>query len=136
MKRRIGTGERGAALVETAIVLPVILVIIMGVVDIGRVLSTSAKLQEAAQEGALYASYAPSSYADTRDRVLDSLGDFTLDTTNISILCLPGDVIEVRASHDIELLTPWISDMIGPIITLDGEAVGQNFTSDTCDPTP
>jgi Flp pilus assembly protein TadG len=44
--------ERGAAAVETAIVLPVLLFVIFGIIDFGRMLNTQLKLTEAAREGA------------------------------------------------------------------------------------
>ena len=134
--RSLRNRERGAAWIETAVVLPVVLLLILGVIDIGRILATSAKVQEAAQEGALFASYSPGDYLDTRDRVLDSLSDFTIDTTDITVVCGPGDTISVTTTHDLDLVTPWIGDMLGSTITLTGEAVGQNFSTDTCDPTP
>jgi Flp pilus assembly protein TadG len=44
--------ERGAAAVETAIVLPVLLFVVFGIIDFGRMLNTQLKLTEAAREGA------------------------------------------------------------------------------------
>lgn len=134
--QRIRRRERGAALVETVVIIPALLVLVMGVIDVGRLLSTSAKVQEAAQEGALFASYSPGDHLDTRDRIVDSLGDFNLDTTKIEVVCAPDDAIEVSIDHDVDLLTPWISSMLGNTVTISGQAVGKNFTDDTCDPTP
>jgi Flp pilus assembly protein TadG len=45
-------GERGAAAVELAIVLPVLLMIIFGIVDFGRAYNQRLILTEAAREGA------------------------------------------------------------------------------------
>jgi Flp pilus assembly protein TadG len=44
--------ERGAAAVETAIVLPVLLLVIFGIIDFGRALDAKIQLTQAAREGA------------------------------------------------------------------------------------
>ena len=54
--RRFARGERGAALVEFAIVLPLLLTIIFGVVDFARAFYTQNNLTSAVREGARWAS--------------------------------------------------------------------------------
>ncbi len=49
------TKSRGQALVELAIVLPVFLVLLMGIFDLGRVIWAQNSLENAAREGARYA---------------------------------------------------------------------------------
>jgi Flp pilus assembly protein TadG len=51
-----GRGERGQSLVELSISLLVLLLILGGIVDLGRVLMFSINLRDAAQEGAQYGS--------------------------------------------------------------------------------
>lgn len=48
---RSGTGERGAAMVEMAIVLPVLLLLVFGIIDFGRLYNTQVTLTHAAREG-------------------------------------------------------------------------------------
>lgn len=50
--RRSRRGERGAAAVEFALVLPILMLLIFGIVDFGRMLSAKITLTEAAREGA------------------------------------------------------------------------------------
>lgn len=50
MRRR--QGDRGAAAVEFALVLPVLLLVIFGIIDFGRMLYAKITLAEAAREGA------------------------------------------------------------------------------------
>lgn len=52
MRRRPGRSERGAAAVELAIVLPLLLLFIGGIVDFGRYFYTEIQLTNAAREGA------------------------------------------------------------------------------------
>jgi Flp pilus assembly protein TadG len=44
--------DRGAAMVEFAIVLPVLLLILMGIIEFGRAYNTQVSIQAAAREGA------------------------------------------------------------------------------------
>ena len=46
------TGDRGATAVEFALVLPVLLMILMGIVDFGRALNAQVTLTQAVREGA------------------------------------------------------------------------------------
>ncbi|TQS40725.1 TadE/TadG family type IV pilus assembly protein [Cryptosporangium phraense] len=51
--RRSSSGsDRGAAAIELAIILPIMLVMIFGVIDFGRLISAQATLSDAAREGA------------------------------------------------------------------------------------
>ena len=53
MRGRAGrTSDRGAAAVEMALVLPVLLFVVFGLIDFGRMLNTQLTLTEAAREGA------------------------------------------------------------------------------------
>ena len=54
-RRRLGATERGAAVVEFAILLPIFLLIIGGIVDAGRMFFRQIELANAAREGARYA---------------------------------------------------------------------------------
>ena len=62
VRRRAG-GESGQALVELALVLPVMILIAMGIVDFGRVFYTYEALVNAAREGARYCALYPRNYA-------------------------------------------------------------------------
>jgi Flp pilus assembly protein TadG len=44
--------DRGAAMVEFAIVLPLLLVLVMGIIEFGRAYNTQVAIQSAAREGA------------------------------------------------------------------------------------
>jgi hypothetical protein len=50
--RRARHGDRGAVAVEFALVLPVLVLILFGIVDFGRMLNAKITLTEAAREGA------------------------------------------------------------------------------------
>jgi hypothetical protein len=53
---RLSDDERGQGLVEFALVLPIFLLVIFGIIDIGRVIWATDNITNAAREGARYAS--------------------------------------------------------------------------------
>lgn len=71
-----GSDEAGAALLEFAIVLPLLMVLVFGVVDLGRAYRLKTRLTNAAREGAAYAQYFPSQ--------VDSSGPGCADPNSVS----------------------------------------------------
>ena len=64
MRTRIRNNERGAALIETAITIPIILLISVGIFEFGRAYQTWQVLTNAAREGARIAILADKTEAD------------------------------------------------------------------------
>ncbi|MDH5508138.1 MAG: pilus assembly protein [Anaerolineae bacterium] len=64
--------EKGQSLVESAMMFTVLLVVVTGVVDLGRGFFLMAALREAVAEGATYASVHPGEYANSRYFALTS----------------------------------------------------------------
>ena len=60
--RALHVPERGQALVELALLLPVLLLLLLGAIDLGRVWHSQITVENAAREGALEAAFAPTSY--------------------------------------------------------------------------
>ncbi|GIJ50850.1 hypothetical protein Val02_77360 [Virgisporangium aliadipatigenens] len=76
MRRLRGGGERGAAAVELAFVLPVLLLIVFGTIDFGRLLHARITLTEAAREGARAVALGESADA-ARARAVRAAGSMT-----------------------------------------------------------
>ena len=73
LKKTSPTHEKGQSLVELAISLPVILLILLGTFDFGMALFSYSILRDAAQEGALYASFNPGNKAEIENRARNIL---------------------------------------------------------------
>jgi Flp pilus assembly protein TadG len=69
---RRGRGERGTALVEFAIILPLLALVSLGTVDLGRAYMTVNQVKNAAREGAVYAQTHPARLAGTACTTPDS----------------------------------------------------------------
>lgn len=133
--RRAST-VRGVALVETALVMPVVLWLALASFDFGRVLIAYIELQEAAHEGAIYGSFQPSGPIESRVRTssagLVDLADPSV-TVDVDVDC-PADTVGVTVGFSMPLVTPLIGPMFGGSLQLESESVGTIFEEATCSP--
>lgn len=144
MLRRVSSASaRGVAFIEFAAMLPLLLVLALGAVDLGRGLISYVELEQAAQEGALYGSFAPSDHSLVTARVRDSstglvdLADAT--EVDVEVQCppdVPAGKIGIRVSFTLDVFTPLVGPLLGGSLPLEARSVGTNFTDATCDPTP
>lgn len=127
--------EEGATLIEFAFIVPVILLLALGVVDMGRLLFTQITLNEAVQEGSLYVSRNPSDPFGARQRVVDSVDSPAIDINRVTIVCPSGSsgTIRVSVEHDMDLITGVFA---GGSVTLDAVVDGDRFSSDPCISSP
>jgi Flp pilus assembly protein TadG len=124
--------SRGQALVEVALVLPVLLLILVAAGDLARVFSTQVSLDTAARAGALEASLHPTSFqagspcnADTNRVVCavltESVGaSTTVSSSDITLECVPspctealGNSVTVRVTGSVPLITPFLTPILG-----------------------
>ena len=121
---------RGQALVEVVLVLPVLLLLVMGAVDVGRLLFASVAVEEAAQEGALYAAYSPTEFDPIRTRILSSSDVDEVQDATVTVMCnttpAPGQV-EVTAEVDYPLITPVVAALLGSTVHLTATVVATNL---------
>jgi Flp pilus assembly protein TadG len=91
--------------VETATVLPFVLLLTIGVADIGRAYCDAARVQEAAREGALDASLNPGNPTDAiaRAEQVNSTPDLT---GAIAVTCPAAEQVTVNVSYNFNLVTP------------------------------
>ncbi len=89
--------ERGSALVEVAVTLPVLLLLLVGVIDIGRGYYFALEVSDAAEAGALYGSLNTSDTAGMRSAATldapDLPGGLTTNTASSGCECPDGSGI-------------------------------------------
>jgi Flp pilus assembly protein TadG len=115
VRRAHPRSERGQALVELAIVLPLLAALLLGIVQMGLVLSNYVKLTDAARVGARKAigvrlgGVTPD---DAAQAVRDSAGDLNQDRLGVSVTDddwnAPGSQIVVTASYPFTINIPFI----------------------------
>jgi Flp pilus assembly protein TadG len=143
-RRQSRVGPRGQALVELALVTPILLLLLLGAIDLGRVWYAQITVTNAAREGAMEAAFNPDSYdagqpCDPTDnrvvcRVINEAdgSGVTVEPGDIAMVCdaacAPGTAaspnsVTVTVVGDFRLLTPLMGIFTGgQDITLTGNA--------------
>ena len=124
-KRR---GERGQSLTEFAVGVIFILVLLASGMDFGRAYFSYISIRDAAQEGAAYASIAPSDVTGIRSRVRDTsanpidMSGFSDDQIDIVISgsACAGNTVSVTVEYDFNIVAPFVA---GNTLELEAEAI-------------
>jgi len=95
--------SRGQTLVEFALVLPIIVILLFGIIDFGLMLNHRITLQHAVREGARYG-MVTGDCAAIQQRTADRAGDIiTASDVTVSYSsdpAMPGDTVKVSAPFD------------------------------------
>jgi Flp pilus assembly protein TadG len=124
MRRRhaaTGSRDRGSVAVEFALLLPVLLLIVFGTIDFGRLINAQITLTQAAGEGARLASFGDSSSVVTT-RTESAAYPWTLTSANITVTtCTAGSTADavVTISYPFTFITP-----VGVFASMFGPAIG------------
>jgi len=122
----------GQGLVEFALILPLLLLILLGIFEFGRVLFIYSNLFNAAREGARYGVTSPRNYGgiSARAREFISLvpaeevaiwvwydsGPGTPTTTDPTQVVAGSSRVNVEVQYNVEALTPLFDPFIGPLV--------------------
>jgi len=147
MKRPMNTqSEKGQSLLELAVVLVFILILLAGVVDLGRMMYEYLTMRDAAQEGAGYGAIYPNDCNHLITRVMQNLPDdnyaVQIQITDVhgtagTVTCdaavandyaagrsaLPyfgcmGNTLTVIIDHSTEITMPFLSAFTGPTVPM------------------
>jgi Flp pilus assembly protein TadG len=121
--------ERGQTMVETAIVLPVVVLMLVAMVDAGRVFHSWIVVTNGAREGARSAA-ARQAPDIVIARIDSSMSGWTCDDPEITcttsnVQGASGTPVQVTVARDVTLLSPLISQFWGGTVTLTGDATMQ-----------
>jgi PKD domain/TadE-like protein len=133
-----GLGKRGQAFVEFALILPILLLLVMMALDLGRVFLAAVTINNTARVGARFAASYPEAWGGTPDaaRQADYVARIAAEWADID--CdqqspVPGPVfggsmvigqpVTVTLTCTFHILTPIISSIMGDTLVLTGQAV-------------
>jgi len=112
--------EKGQAAVEFALVLPILLILIFGIIDFGRILYTKSALTSLSQETARHASiyYASEDDTTTQNYAINNAGTLDPDSlTGISVIFpsgeIPGSDVVVTLTYEMYYITPIVNIIPG-----------------------
>lgn len=136
----MNTEQTGAAVVEMAFVVLLLVWLVLGIVDIGRAIFTNITLQDAAQAGVTFAGFtSDANTGSVESAVIDSNDSLTFTAGDIDVSCTevartPQDASKVRviARHSMPLITPVVGQAMGGTIDLERTAEGERFF-ESCD---
>jgi len=116
MVNKILHSKKGQALVEMAFVLPILILLIMGIVEFGRILNSYLIITNASREGARYASIQST---DSEIQAVVSNLTVTLDQQDLNVVITPtasnrvsGSSATIRIDYQINIITPIISNIV------------------------
>jgi Flp pilus assembly protein TadG len=117
LERSREEAERGQSLLELAILLPVLLIILLGILDVGRLYMTMVAIHDAAAEGASYAASYPSRTSQIQQRAAESSTALTTIDPSMVVITYggsqsSGQPITVTVNYDYDLLTPLLSAIV------------------------
>ncbi|QIA27137.1 pilus assembly protein [Thermaerobacter sp. PB12/4term] len=116
--RRLDRHQQGQSLVELAVLLPVLLLILMGVLDFGRYFYAGLTVRHAAREGARYGAVHPGDDAGIRQRV--EAAATGLDAGHLVVQVDPQPA-QRRVGEPLTVLVRYPFQFITPLAGLVGE---------------
>lgn len=119
--------RKGQSVVETAIILPLIILILMGIFDFGMMFNNYLIISNASREGARSAAVGSSDY---QIKTIVENVTSSLDQSKLSITIIPnqslrkkGDEVTVIVKYNYSPITPVIAAIVSNSIKLDAMAV-------------
>lgn len=132
--------EKGQSLIELAMSLVVIIMLLGGIVDLGRALFTYLALRDAAEEGIVYGTAFPTQCDEIENRARYNYANGLLPATlDVEILIgteactsaspAEGQLMEITITQDFTISMPFIGAIIGQEIEMKARASGRILRS-------
>lgn len=126
-RRRSDRRDRGQALVEFALVVPIFLLLIFGLVDLGRAIYVNNAIAEAARDGGRWGSVQARSATEAgRDSIaaevmarMTAVPNPVIQVTCVAALpalgCRTNDILVLEVRSEVDMITPIIGQIIGTL---------------------
>jgi uncharacterized protein (UPF0333 family) len=116
--------ERGQAMVESALVLPIVLLLLLGMVELGRVSNAYMAVMHAARHGARQGAVGA-----TNDEIISRVKSAAshLDVTELTVLIVPeigrqsGQDIRITVTYPVTMITPLTGAIFKEEVTVKSE---------------
>jgi Flp pilus assembly protein TadG len=130
VRRLLKQQQRGDAIVEFVLVLPILLLLLFGILEVGRVVDAWIVVQNAAREGARSGALAPTTGAvnaaqnaarDYMQTAFSSRSD--VDSTSVGTPVISSDAVSVTAQANIHIYTPFMQSILQSSVPVRATAV-------------
>ncbi|CEG28321.1 TadE/TadG family type IV pilus assembly protein [Bacillus sp. B-jedd] len=115
--------EKGQSMVETALILPIVLMLLFGIVDFGRIFHAYLTLDHAGREAARLASIQKSN-ADITSKISSSTAG--LDSSKLTVTISPNEAARTSGTdatitlvYKIDFITPFVTSLASPLTLTD-----------------
>jgi Flp pilus assembly protein TadG len=119
--------QRGQALTEFALVIPLLFLMVVAILDVGRVVYINNALAEGAREGARWGAVqgrasTPTGLSSVADEVRGRMAAVPAPSVTVTCErlitstteCSTGDILSVQVDTSVSPMTPIIGEFIGP----------------------
>lgn len=117
--------KKGQAMVEFAVILPILLLLVMGIIEFGLIFNAYLTIQNASREGARYG-ITGASDADIVSLVRSDCS--SLQSTYLTVNVAPaegsrnsGDTLVISVSYSYHMVTPIISSLFSNVVALNAQ---------------
>ena len=122
---KILNNQKGQALVEFALVFPILLLLVMGILQFGMMLNSYLSIENASREGAR-AGIVGSSDSEIRNTIISTSP--SLDPNKLTVTITPaeanrksGNTLTVKVTYNYNLTVPIISSLFNNMVVLNGQ---------------
>ena len=105
--------QSGQDLMEYALALPIVLLFLMGILDLGRVVYVYSALHNSVRDGARYGVIRPADTAGIEAVVRSKTGGLDQAELTVQVVQPDTETIQVQAIYQFEVVTPFASALIG-----------------------
>ncbi|NJN43966.1 MAG: pilus assembly protein [Anaerolineae bacterium] len=117
-----GKSEQGQSLLEMAFALVILLLLVAGIVDLGRLFFTWVAIRDAAQEGAAYASVCPPNGPGNAQQIRDHIkgsSHFPVDLSQPNVLVASGFTDQPTPGSQVFVIVTYTNfEFVMPILPL------------------
>ena len=123
------TRQKAQAIVELALILPILLLLLMGIVELGRIFMAQHTITNATREGARIGSLPSSTTSDAHSTVSTYMnaaglsGDTNVSMSNVGPTVNPGATTSVTVEHQLPILVGNLIPGLGDSILLSHSTV-------------
>lgn len=113
--------KKGQAMVEFALIIPIFLLLLLGMVDLSRVISANFVLDNAARSAARIGAV-----SDDDVKIQSAIDSSTAALDNGSIsssITRNGEELTIEIDYSVEILTPIVSNILGNSIPISGKTI-------------